>query len=231
MSYAARSLLFALTTFLLAAGALAEPARGIDYRELPSVQPSANGEVEVIEFFWYRCPHCYEFEARLKRWTAKLPADVRLKRVPVVFNAEWAIDARIFYALEAMGEEGRLRDALYDAIHLKGGRGLDRRRYERWAEEWLSQHGVEMTRFKAAAQSEGVREQVEQARRMTIAYGIEGTPTLAIQGRYVVDANAGSQPQMLAVTSYLVNRVRKVREAEWTDGAPRINMAASPRER
>lgn len=183
--------------------------RQTGYRELRRPQPTAAGQVEVIEFFWYRCPHCYELEPSLARWAQRLPRDVLLRRVPVVFNTEWAIDARIFYALQALGEEERLRPGLYEAIHREGGRRLDRTRYERWVAEWLSRHGVDMPRFRAALESAAVREQVEQAKRMTVAYGIEGTPTLAIQGRYLVDAQAGSHAQILEISTDLVNKARQ----------------------
>lgn len=199
-----------MSAWLFAASSiLAQPAQGIDYRALASPQPVAGNRVEVIEFFWYRCPHCYEFEPSLKSWVAKLPQGVVFTRVPVVFDAEWAIDARIFYALRAMGEEERLRAPLYDAIHLKGGRRLNRAQYQRWIEDWLAGQGIDLTRFRAALESQPVVQQVEQARRMTLAYKVEGTPTLAVNGRYVVDADsAGSLAQMLAITTSLIDRTR-----------------------
>lgn len=204
----ARRLAIAFAWLLPAFGALAQPAQGIDYRALASPQQVPGKSVEVIEFFWYRCPHCYEFEPSLKHWAAKLPPEVRFARVPVVFDAEWAIDARIFYALRAMGEEERLRAGLYDAIHLKGGRRLNRQPYEHWVEDWLAGQGVDMTKFRAMLASKPVQEQVDRAKRMTLAYQVEGTPTLAVDGRYVIDPqSAGSQAQMLAITSYLINKI------------------------
>jgi thiol:disulfide interchange protein DsbA len=202
----ALGIVLALAVLLAASASRAQPAAGIDYRELERAQPAARGRTEVIEFFWYRCPHCYEFEPLLERWAAKLPPGVLLTRVPVVFDAEWAIDARIFYALRAMGEEERLRASLYDAIHLKRGRGRHREQYQRWVEEWLSGQGLDMTRFRAALASSAVEQDVERARRMTIAYQVAGTPTLAIDGRYLVDAGSGDQRQMLAITTYLLDK-------------------------
>jgi thiol:disulfide interchange protein DsbA len=191
---------------LLACRALADPAPGIDYRELRTPQRAAPGTEEVLFFFWYRCPHCYEFEPHLARWAAALHGGIVLRRVPVVFDAERATDARIFYALQAIGAEERLRAGLYDAIHLDGGRRLNRRAYLHWVEDWVARNGVDARKFRAALDSPAVLDQVEEARRMTLAYAVEGTPTLAVNGRYIVDADAGSQARMLEIATELLRR-------------------------
>src|SRR5215212_567010 len=91
--------------FMLASvGAQAQLKAGPDYTELKSVQPvEAKGKVEVVEFFWYRCPHCYSLEPVLDPWTKKLPADVQFRRVPAVLSESWATDAAIYYTFEALG--------------------------------------------------------------------------------------------------------------------------------
>jgi thiol:disulfide interchange protein DsbA len=199
-------LLLGFSLAIAALCAAADPAPGIDYRELRVPQRTAAGPAEVLFFFWYRCPHCYEFEPRLARWAAASRGELVLRRVPVVFDAERAADARIFYALRSLGEEERLRAALYDAIHLHGGRRLDRRAYLQWVEDWLSRQGVDARRFRAALASPDVLEQVRAARRMTIDYGVEATPTLAVNGRYIVDGDAGSEARMLEVATQLLRR-------------------------
>lgn len=210
MSRLAGPLALALAPFLVALDAAAEPARGIDYREVAAARPVQRERIEVIEFFWYRCPHCYEFEFHLKRWAARLPADVVVRRVPAVFSKEWEIDARIFYALEAMREEGRLRAALFDAIHRGGARRLTGTRYLQWVEEWLSSQGIDVAQFRTARHSKAVEDQIEQSRRMTIGYKLEGTPTLGVNRRCIVDANSGDHARMLAITSYLVHHARQM---------------------
>jgi hypothetical protein len=99
-----------------------KPQAGTDYVAITPPQNTDTGsKIEVLEFFWYRCPHCYSLEPALAAWLKKLPSDAQFRRLPVVFNEEWAIDARIFYALEALGEVERLHAPLFDAIHKQGG--------------------------------------------------------------------------------------------------------------
>src|SRR5262245_41324719 len=110
--------------FATVASAQPPPIAGIHFRELKQPQPLAvsPGKIEVVEFFWYRCPHCYALEPELEALLAKLPAGVQFRRVPVIFGDHWAIDAQILYTLEALGEFDRLHRGLLDAIHQEGGK-------------------------------------------------------------------------------------------------------------
>ena len=193
---------------LLGASAFAqgEPASGLDYVELKSLQPTDSpGKIEVTEFFWYRCPHCYTLEPMLEPWVKRLPKDAQFKRVPAIFNDDWAIDARIFYTLESLGEVERLHRPLFDAIHKQGGVRLRGDAYAKWAADWLSKQGVDMNKYDSTYNSFSVASKVRRAMQMTQAYRFDGVPALAVQGRYVVSASS----RMLAVADYLIGEARK----------------------
>jgi thiol:disulfide interchange protein DsbA len=202
----------AVAALVLSVAAFAQgaPTPGIDYQELRTPQSTDSpGKVEVVEFFWYRCPHCYALEPQLAAWVKQLPSDAQFRRVPGIFNDDWAIDARIYYALEAIGEVERLHTPLFDAIHQTGGVRLKGEPYARWVADWLSRQRVDMKKYDAAYNSFGVQTKVSRARQMTAAYRIDGVPALAVQGRYVVSASVGERKLMLAITDHLVGQARR----------------------
>src|SRR5471030_709291 len=140
------------TTAFVPPAAQAQPKLGTDYSELKAVQPvETKGKVEVVEFFWYRCPHCYSLEQALEAWVKKLPADVRFIRIPAVLSDNWAIDARIFYAFEAMGMLDKVHRAFFDAIH----RDHLNIASEPAMNEWLKKNGIERKKFDDAVKSFG----------------------------------------------------------------------------
>lgn len=191
-----------------AAGAQGAPAEGIDYAELkPPQTTDAPGKIEVVEFFWYRCPHCYALEPDLDAWQKRLSRDVQFRRVPGILNEDWAIDARIFYTLEALGETGRLHRPLFDAIHQQGGVRLRGDTFAKWAADWLVKQGVDRAKYDAAFHSFTVESRLRRALQMSQAYRLDGVPTLAVQGRYVV--MSGQRKAMLDTTDYLVGEARK----------------------
>jgi thiol:disulfide interchange protein DsbA len=199
--------LLAATFVLLAPAALAQPRPGQDYSELKAVQPvEAKGKVEVVEFFWYRCPHCYHLEPILEPWVRKLPADVQFRRVPAVLSDNWAVDAGYFYSFEALGVLEKLHKPFFDAIHKDK---LDIRS-EAAMTEWLKKNGIERKKFDEVYKSFGVQAKVKRAAQLSAAYQLEGVPLLAVHGRYTVSAEqGGSQAGMLATTDQLVDLVRK----------------------
>jgi protein dithiol oxidoreductase (disulfide-forming) len=192
----------------IAAPAFAQrlPEEGMDYTELrPPQTTESPGKIEVIEFFWYRCPHCYALEPQLASWLKQLPKDAQFRRIPAVFNDEWAIDARIFYTLETMGQEERVHKALFDAIHQQGGVRLKGEAYAKWVADWLSKQGVDARKYDEAFRSFTVSTKVRRASQMTAAYKFDGVPAMAVQGRFIVNASNS----MLPVTDYLIGQVRK----------------------
>jgi len=178
---------------------------GSDYAVLkPELPVETQGKIEVLEFFWYGCPHCYGLEPLLETWLQKLPADTQFKRIPAVFNERWAKDAAIFYALEASGHLERLHRPLFDAIHrdaLKtdNGQALG---------QWLTKNGVDTKKFDEVGRSFSVQSKVRRAAQLSSAYRIEGTPAMAVHGRYTVGTDRG-HAAMLATVDYLIDQVRR----------------------
>jgi protein dithiol oxidoreductase (disulfide-forming) len=193
---------------LLPPAAHAQPKRGTDYSELKGVQPveARAGKVEVVEFFWYRCPHCYSLDPVLENWVKKLPADVEFRRVPAVLSDNWAIDARIFYAFEALGVLEKVHKSFFDAIH------KDRLNVasEPAMNEWLQKNGIDRKKFDDAVKSFGVQAKVKRAAQLSSSYQLDGVPLLAVQGKYTVSAEqGGSHGGMLSTADYLISTARK----------------------
>jgi thiol:disulfide interchange protein DsbA len=203
-----RKFLVGLGIFVFAGLAQAQPVAGTEFRELPAAQSTDTADkIEVLEFFWYGCPHCYNFEPVLGPWIAKLPKDVQFRRVPAMFNDEYAQGARAFYALEAIGEEQRVHKALFEAVHT--GSRL-RVANEAALTEWLAKQGVDTKKFAAAYRSFSVEGKLKRATQLTQAYKIEGVPAMAVNGKYVVITdNIKSFEQMTGVADYLIEQSRK----------------------
>lgn len=183
------------------------PQSGIDYAELKQPQAvDAGNKIEVIEFFWYNCPHCYALEPTLEPWVKKLPKEAQFKRVPAIFNDQWALAGRAYYALEATGDVERVHRALFDAIHKDGLKITD----EKALTEWLGKKGVDAAKFSAAYRSFAVESKLKRALQLTEAYQIQGVPALAVQGKYVVSAGThGNAAAMLATTEFLIARTQR----------------------
>jgi thiol:disulfide interchange protein DsbA len=193
---------------LVALPLLVAAQQPVQYGEISPPQPveAKAGKIEVVEFFWYGCPHCYNLEPYIESWLKKLPADVEFRRVPAVFNQRWAHDAAIFYTLEAMGLLDKLHRPLFDAIH------KDHLRTENQAAmaEWLQKHGVDDKKFMDTMKSFGVQSKTRRATQQTVAYKIDGTPAMAVQGRYTISADqGGTQQGMLQAVDALVAMARK----------------------
>jgi thiol:disulfide interchange protein DsbA len=192
-----------LFAFVVVALLLAPPlATAQRYTELKPPQPTeAGGKIEVVEFFWYGCIHCYNLEPALEGWLKKLPPDAQFRRVPAVFNPRWEHDARIFYAFEALKLLDKLHRPFFDAIH------RDRLRSDAAdsLNPWLEKNGVDPKKFHEVVRSFGVQSKAKRAIRLTTDYRIDGTPAMAVHGRYMVPASDG----MLDTVNKLVATVRK----------------------
>jgi len=207
MNLRRRTLVLALGLAPFGALAQARPMAGLDYTELKPAQPvETQGKIEVLEFFWYGCPHCYTLEPLLEQWIPTLPADAQFRRIPAVFNGQWARDAGIYYAFDALGVVGKLHRPFFDAIH------RDRLRTDnpQALAEWLTRNGVNMKKFDEATKSFGVQSKVRRATQLSSAYRIDGTPALAVHGRYTVSVEQGrTQQGMLAIAEHLIGVARK----------------------
>lgn len=202
-----RRLLLALA-LALAGAANAQPfAAGTDYSVLnPGIPTDSAGRVEVVEFFWYGCPHCYDLEPRLTKWIGALPKDVEFKRVPAPFNNQWEIAGRVYYTLESLGVVEKLHGPLFDAIHKDGLRITN----ERAMIEWVGRQGVDTQKYSAVYRSFAVESKLKRARQVTQASQIDGVPALMVNGKYVVNAQQGqTRERMLAIADALIERSRR----------------------
>ncbi len=203
---------------LLAAGTLAlAPAvraqrrieNGKDYRTLGQRAPvdAPAGKIEVVEFFWYSCPHCNTFEPALEAWSRKLPADVVLRRVPVAFRDDFVPQQRLFYALEALGRMD-LHGKVFHAIHQER-QPLNR---DDTILAWAQRQGLDRARFQEAFTAFGTAGKVRRAIQLQDAYQVDGVPSLGVAGRFYTDGEmTGSMPVALQVVDYLLAEVRQGR--------------------
>ncbi|TMH12998.1 MAG: thiol:disulfide interchange protein DsbA/DsbL, partial [Betaproteobacteria bacterium] len=164
-------------------------------------------KIEVIEFFWYGCPHCNAFEPTLDAWQKKLPADVLFRRVPVAFRDEpYGTHQRIYYALETMGLIPTMHRKVFYAIH------GERQRLDKAPEiaAFMAKNGVDSAKFLEVFNSFSVQTKARQARQLSAAYKIDGVPALGVQGRYFTSGSmAGTNEAALSVVDFLVQKVRK----------------------
>jgi thiol:disulfide interchange protein DsbA len=201
----------ALPAAAQAPGPRRAPDAGIDYRVLDPAQPTETGaKIEVLEFFWYGCPHCYAFEPPLSAWIRTLPADVGYRRLPAQFNPTWAQHAKLFYALESLGQVERLHKRTFDTIH------LERRSLVQEGDmtEWAVANGIDRARFIAALGSPEVATRMSLARQSLINYRIDGVPAMALNGRYLTAPSiVGSHEACLQVLDYLIDEERRRKRA------------------
>ncbi|MCX7171330.1 MAG: thiol:disulfide interchange protein DsbA/DsbL [Proteobacteria bacterium] len=190
----------------LAGSAWAELKEGQDFTLIAPQPTEAVGKIEVTEFFWYGCPHCYELEPVLNQWVKSLPGDVAFRRIPAIFlDARWTPGARLYYTLEALGEESRLRSELFAAIH------VGRMNYTNEAEvgEWLAKKGVERGRFAAAYNSATVQGKINRAQELTQAHAIKGVPAVVVGGKYFTSNNmADSNEALPGIIDELIRKAR-----------------------
>ena len=186
---------------------LAAAAQQFAYSEIkPPLQVETDGKVEVLEFFWYGCIHCYNLEPAVEKWEKTLPKDVQFRRVPAIFNDRWALDAAIFYTFEAMGVLDKLHRPFFEAIHRNGLRSDNRQALA----EWLQKQGIDPAKFDATMKSFGVQSKTRRAAQLTVQYKISGTPAMAVHGRYTVSTDQGrTQNGMFETVNYLVDTLRK----------------------
>lgn len=186
-----------------------EPVEGTHYVKLTQAAPTSApaGKVEVVEFFWYGCPHCNHFEPYLAAWAAKLPADVAFRRVPVAFRENpFGIHQRLFYSLESLGLLPTLHAKVFHAIHEEGLK-LDK---PELIGDWIAKQGVDKAKFLGVMESFGVQTKCRQARTLADAYKIDGVPTIGIAGQFYTSVGLNGTPEKtLATTDALVNKVRK----------------------
>ena len=202
----------ALAPVLLGSGAAlaqaAKPREGKDYLVLGKRAPvdAPAGKIEVIEFFWYSCPHCNAFEPKLEEWIKRLPKDVTLRRVPVAFRDSFVPEQRLFYALEAMGRLGDLHRKVFYTVHVE----RQPLNTQELVTAWIEKQGVDRAKFLEQYNSFSVGTKARQAAQLQDAYGVAGVPALGVAGRFYTDGErAGNMDRALQVVDFLVTEARK----------------------
>ncbi len=184
-----------------------KPEPGADYLVLDkraAVEAPA-GKVEVVEFFWYNCPHCNAFEPTLEGWVKRAPKDVLVRRVPVGFRDDFVPQQRLFYTLEAMDLLDKLHPKVFAAIHVEKqqlGKGDA-------IADWVAKQGVDKTKFQEQFNSFSVATRVSKATQLQNSYKVEGVPALGVAGRFYTDGTlAKNMPRALQIVDFLVAEVR-----------------------
>jgi len=193
-----------------AARAQGAPKEGTHYVRLsspaPVTLPTPDKKIEVVEFFWYGCPHCYAFESTLEAWVKKLPADVSFRQVPVGFMAPHQQHQKLFYALEEMGQLEALHRKVFAAIHQQNKRLGS----ESDIVAFATANGVDGAKLAAAMKSFSVATKANRAKQLADAYKIDGVPALGINGRFYTSASlAGNHERAVAVADFLIQLARQ----------------------
>ena len=180
---------------------------GRDFRRLGTPAPvPGHGKIDVVEFFWYGCPHCHALEPALEAWSAKQPADVAFRRMPVIFGALHEAHARMFFALDALGQLPTVHKRIFAALHVQ------RRRLDKFDDiaAFVAEQGVDKQKFGEAYNAFGVASKVKQSQQLAQAYALDGVPALGIAGRFLTAGSmAGSNERALQVADSLIARSRK----------------------
>lgn len=177
----------------------------IEYRVIKPQPVSIISGIEVIDFFWYGCPHCHNLQPALERWISRKPADVTVRRIPAILRDSWAPHARIYYTLETLGEVERLHQRVYYGYHVEE---LAMSKPDVMS-EWAARNGIARERWDEAYNSVAVQRKVEEAARLSRAYSVTGTPTLVVNGRYLTSGNMSeSLNGVVMIVDRLVQKVR-----------------------
>ncbi len=181
--------------------------RDVDYRLIPQAQPVETGSrIEVIDFFFYACPYCNDLQPHLERWEKRKPADVVFRRMPVVRHDSWVPLAKTYFVLEAMGVSEKLHAAVYRSYHVDE---LSMSQ-DRVIAEWARKHGLDSDKFMEIYRSEETRLKVERARKLTMDYDIQGTPSVVVDGKFLT--SSGMTPSISYVITVVDGLVRLARQ-------------------
>jgi protein dithiol oxidoreductase (disulfide-forming) len=192
----------------LTAQAQGGPVEGVNYVKLGQRQPTQDpNKVEVVEFFWYGCSHCFNFEPMLEAWVKKLPPDVNFRRLPVAFReVPYVLHQKLYFAIEAMGLVDSLHRKVFTAMHVERQK-LDT---PEAIGDFVVKNGVDKAKFLDAMNSFGVVAKAKQAAALSAGYKIDGTPAMGINGSWFTSGSmAGGNDRALAVTDFLIARARK----------------------
>lgn len=185
---------------------------GRDYLTLdkPAPTEAPAGSVEVVEFFWYNCPHCNAFESMFEAWVKKQPKDVSIRRAPIAFRPDFEPQQRLYFVLEGLGKVDELHAKVFNAIHVQKQQlnTVDQ------ISAWMEKQGIPKAKFMELYNSFTVSTKVRKATQLQDAYLLDGVPALGIAGRYFTNGTqAKSLERSLQVTDYLIVQARQVAKA------------------
>jgi thiol:disulfide interchange protein DsbA len=188
------------------------PAKGAGSAEFRSVEPpqpvETGNKIEVLEFFWYGCPHCYSFMPELEAWRAKLPSDVEYRRLPVAFDASRMPHTKIFYALEQL-KRLDLHEKVFSAIHVSKRNLLK----DNEIADLMAANGIDRAQWLSVFNSFSVVTKASRSNQVWAAYRVDGTPMVAVDGKYLTAPSmVGSTGGSIAVLDKLVQRARAERK-------------------
>ena len=192
-----------------AIAASAAPVEGVQYKKLGSSAPSRATSIEVLEFFSYACPHCFELEPFIEPWVKAQKPDVRFRRVPVPFLASSDNLMHSYYAFEAMGIVDQMTPLMFATMN------VERKRLDtpESVAALVAKSGADAGKFMAVVRSFGVNASVSRARGLLGDYGVDSTPTLIVQGVFETSpALAGGRQEALNVTEFLIDSIRHVQQ-------------------
>ena len=205
--------LLALAVFLPVAAQAQndEILEGFHYQLINPPLPPAKGEqIEVIELFWYGCPHCYQFEPHIQDWKKKLPADVKFVRMPAVLNPQWAVHAKAYYTAETLGVLDKIHPALFKALHVERRRILDKSAIR----DFFIEQGVSAEDFDRTFDSFGIQSKVNRSRLLGRRFGSSGVPDVIVSRKYRTSATlTGSNASVIQVINHLIDKERAERQA------------------
>jgi len=201
-----KSLLFLLLMMGSVAIQAADFTEGVDYKKVAPQPTDTGSKIEVLEFFWYGCPHCYAFEPFVKAWKKTKPANVEFVRVPAIFRPDWEVQARAYYALSNMGIIEDLHGKIFTAIH-KDKKRLNKKEL---LTDFLVANGVDRKKFEAEYNSFSVDSMVRKAKKKQTAYKIQGVPSVAVNGKYMTSGSmSGSFENMIKIIDHLIEKESK----------------------
>jgi protein dithiol oxidoreductase (disulfide-forming) len=199
-----KALALAASLAILAFGAAAQAPQ--PYQVLSPPQPTeGGGKIEVTEFFWYGCPHCYSLEPAVNAWLKTMPKDVVFKRVPAVPSEQWGLLAYVYYTLEGMGLLDQYHSKVFDAIH-KDSLNLGNRKIR---ETWLAKNGIDVAKYNEMEKSFSVASKVKRAAQLTAAYRVDGVPRIFVNGKYFTAPEYAGMDRTFPVVDQLIAMARK----------------------
>lgn len=179
------------------------------YRSITPQATPAGDKIEVIDFFWYGCPYCYQLLPLMVEWEKSKPADVVMRHIPAILRQEWVPEAHLYYTLEALGAADRLHVKVFEAFHRDRLQATDTEAWAKWAEA----NGIERAKWDEAYNAKAVRDNVVRAVELGRDYDVRGTPVLIVDGRYQTGGGqAGSLKNVMPTIDGLINLARERRK-------------------